>query len=599
MNKVVLLIIIVMASANGIYAQRRQQVTRNEAISVARTCLGEHNTQLGHDMQNAQIIEKNDSTGNTILYEVTLDDRSVLLSGSRACYPLLARYHGSILADYDNLPDNLRWVIDGYISQITPCFHNDTVRLYYNDDWYNLINDTNLSPRRNVEYGPLLTSKWNQQGCNIGNETGYEYYCPIDPNSGLHYSVGCGAVAMGQVMNYWKHPVSGSWKMKFDWCNMSDILDANSPTFIKNREAIAYLLRQCADSINTRYISQSMSYVDSIRIALVSDYFQYNPNAMYIQRMGYPEEIWIEILKNQIECKRPVIYSVNANGGGHTFVCDGYAYDDLGRFNISANFGLGNNFFGWFLLDEIHIGNTYFTNSQSAIINIYPYPDDHIILCDRDVYLDGYYTSYQNEIASGTHLPWEMLPVTVTNLTSASTDSPSSWRTIPTGEESTYQAQESVTLKDGFTVERGADFAAIITPCDNCGSREFVARMLDSPMNYASEHAEQQMQGYSEGTSSDAEGSMSFLSLRGNEDSIGIRIHPNPARGKVAVTLAAGAPQGTVLKVLDMAGHEVLSQPVASGAENVTLDLSALSAGSYFVTLATPQGSSTQKLILE
>ena len=67
----------------------------------------------------------------------------------------------------------------------------------------------------------------------------------------------------------------------------------------------------------------------------------------------------------------------------------------------------------------------------------------------------------------------------------------------------------------------------------------------------------------------------------------------------VAVALATGAPQGTVLKVLDMAGHEVLSQPVASGAENVTLDLSALPAGTYFVTLATPQGSSTQKLILE
>ena len=74
---------------------------------------------------------------------------------------------------------------------------------------------------------------------------------------------------------------------------------------------------------------------------------------------------------------------------------------------------------------------------------------------------------------------------------------------------------------------------------------------------------------------------------------------PNPARGMVTATLAASATKGTVLKVLDMAGHEVLSQPVASGAENVTLDLSALSAGSYFVTLATPQGSSTQKLILE
>ena len=58
---------------------------------------------------------------------------------------------------------------------------------------------------------------------------------------------------------------------------------------------------------------------------------------------------------------------------------------------------------------------------------------------------------------SGILFPWEMIPVTVTNLTSASGNSPVSWRTIPTGEESVYQAQESIVLKDGFLVERGAD----------------------------------------------------------------------------------------------------------------------------------------------
>ena len=118
-------------------------------------------------------------------------------------------------------------------------------------------------------------------------------------------------------------------------------------------------------------------------------------------------------------------------------------------------------------------------------------------------------------------------------------------------------------------------------------------------MDNASEHAEQQMQGYSEGTSSDAEGSMSCLSLVNKEEAVGIRIHPNPARGKTVVTLAAGAPQGSELRVRNMSGHEVLTQPVATGTKNLTLDLSALPAGTYFVTLATPRGSSTQKLILE
>ena len=79
----------------------------------------------------------------------------------------------------------------------------------------------------------------------------------------------------------------------------------------------------------------------------------------------------------------------------------------------------------------------------------------------------------------------------------------------------------------------------------------------------------------------------------------GIRVHPNPAHGTVAVTLAVGALQDAVLRVLNAAGHEVLSQPVTPESKSLSLDLSALSAGTYFVVLITTQGTTTQKLILE
>ena len=613
MKRITILIIAMSIAANfHAKAQQRQQVTQEEVTRIAIRLLTNQNAHTERTATNFQMTEKRDSIGNVILYEVTVDSISVLLSGSRACYPLLGKYHapnGPLLNNYDNLPDNLRWLIDGYIAQIVPCFSNDTIRLYYNDEWNNLIEDINLFNRDEEDVEEIIldfSSKWMQKGCNIDNNNlviGYEYYMPPDiNNSCIHSSVGCGAVAMGQVLNYWKHPVSSDWNITYDWCNMTDILDVNSPDFLKNREAIAHLLKDCAVPITTNYICDDGSLSDFTLIpSALINYFKYSPNAHIERKIDYRPDDWNVLLKNQIDQKRPIIYG----GGGHTFVCYGYQDNHQGGFFILLNMGNGNIGNGWYTPNTISfyhpIHDVYynFTSNQSAIVDIYPKPNDYIVLCDRDVELDDYYGHHQEEISNGSLLPWKILPVTVTNLTSASLASPASWRTIPFGEESTYRAQESVTLRDGFSVARGAEFAAVITPCDNCGSREFVARMLDSPMNNASEHAEQQMQGYSEGTSSDAEGSMSFLSLRGNEDSIGIRIHPNPTRGKAAVTLAAGAPQGTVLKVLDMAGHEVLSQPVASGAENVTLDLSALSAGTYFVTLATPQGSSTQKLILE
>ena len=74
---------------------------------------------------------------------------------------------------------------------------------------------------------------------------------------------------------------------------------------------------------------------------------------------------------------------------------------------------------------------------------------------------------------------------------------------------------------------------------------------------------------------------------------------PNPAKGIVTVAVEGTAyrPGQSVLHVADASGREVLSQPLAAPRQQ--LDLSALPAGVYFVTLSTPQASCTQRLVLE
>ena len=93
------------------------------------------------------------------------------------------------------------------------------------------------------------------------------------------------------------------------------------------------------------------------------------------------------------------------------------------------------------------------------------------------------------------------------------------------------------------------------------------------------------------------------LTPQGVEEVVGglkATLVPNPARGIFTVELAeeAGTPGiGSTVTVTDMAGRVLLTVPLLSARQLV--DASALPAGTYFVTLATPQGSSTQKLILE
>ena len=74
---------------------------------------------------------------------------------------------------------------------------------------------------------------------------------------------------------------------------------------------------------------------------------------------------------------------------------------------------------------------------------------------------------------------------------------------------------------------------------------------------------------------------------------------PNPASGSVLCVVDGESFEGGVLTVTDAAGRELMRHELAPLTASLRLDLSALPAGTYFVTLATPQGSSTQKLILE
>jgi hypothetical protein len=76
-------------------------------------------------------------------------------------------------------------------------------------------------------------------------------------------------------------------------------------------------------------------------------------------------------------------------------------------------------------------------------------------------------------------------------------------------------------------------------------------------------------------------------------------LSPNPARGVVSVTLAEAAARGTVLRVHDVAGREVLRRELAAGTQKVALSVADYPSGTYFVTLTTTDGTGTQRLVVK
>ena len=76
---------------------------------------------------------------------------------------------------------------------------------------------------------------------------------------------------------------------------------------------------------------------------------------------------------------------------------------------------------------------------------------------------------------------------------------------------------------------------------------------------------------------------------------------PNPTTGDCLLETRGGLPShaNCRVSVTDAQGREVLRRELKAGMRTLTLDVSNLPAGTYFVTLTTKEGTSTRKLVME
>lgn len=234
---------------------------------------------------------------------------------------------------------------------------------------------------------PLLKTTW-------GQSAPYNQYCPMRANSDgeqENCSVGCVALALGQIMKYHNYPETGKGYKSYQPFGLSDSISADFEntqyhwSLMRNSyvrlgsyksyteeeaDAVATLLFHAGVSVGTIYAisgSSAFAYANIPR-DMVENFRYAEEGIRYLSRDDYSKEEWMELIFNELSNGRPVFYAGNSpTYGGHAFVLDGY--DAEGKVHI--NWGWRGTDDGYYDIDLLAGENDY-CEKQSMVIGIMP-----------------------------------------------------------------------------------------------------------------------------------------------------------------------------------------------------------------------------------
>ena len=250
--------------------------------------------------------------------------------------------------------------------------------------WNALLNTNMATKSQNTPVvGPLVTTKWNQR----------QYYNNLCPYyNGTHVLVGCVATATAQVMKYWSHPTSGhgshsyTWKAQtlsadfgnttYNWAEMPDSLNQYSTA--TQVDAVARLSYHVGVALEMNYSntgSSAFTYrergLDPSAETVLQTHFKYSNGIRTVFYSDMSDAQWKNILKDELDNGRVIIYDGRDPRGGHSFVCDGYDTGDLFSFNWGWG-GSNDGFYAIGALNPDYTGSPTFNINNAAVIGIQP-----------------------------------------------------------------------------------------------------------------------------------------------------------------------------------------------------------------------------------
>ena len=338
------------------------------AQSVASRFMGTNDLQL----VTTYLTDK----ATLAFYVFNTSDGFVIVSADDCETPIIG-YSREGRFNPDNVPMQMEEYLQDFADKIRYSIENHMEADELTAKQWELMKATGrLNDQKSTQsVAPLLTEMWHQ-GCL------YNSLCPtLSKLPCGHAEVGCVAVAMGQIMHYWKYPAKGFGthsytnqgitlsadfgNTTYDWDHMPDSLtEASSEAEI---EAVATLLYHCGVAVDMYYtVNGSGASSGDVPNALYR-YFSYSKKIHFEKRDNYSDEEWLSMLKDNLDAHRPVMYSGSGNQGGHAFVCDGYDDNDMLHFNWG--WGVAN---GYFSLGNLNPNGYAFNRNQVAILDIIP-----------------------------------------------------------------------------------------------------------------------------------------------------------------------------------------------------------------------------------
>ena len=306
----------------------------------------------------------------------------VIVSADYRVQPILGYSLGSSI-DVDNLPSNCASWLDGYDKQIRAAMEDASLPVH--SGWQEQGMAKSGVDGYDSIVGPLLTTIWDQA----------PLYNDLCPTTVLDRTLtGCVATAMAQIMNYWNWPdtgvgqhsystdrfgvLSANFETAYDWANMPTELTFSSSS--AQVAAVATLMYHCGISVDMHYgdivdggsgaydIMNDRGFNYPCAENALRTYFKYSPGLAGVLRIYFTSEEWEAMMKNEIDHRRPILYSGADPSGGHEFVCDGY--DTNGFFHF--NWGYGGSGDGYFTLEALDPLEFNFSYNQHAVIGIVP-----------------------------------------------------------------------------------------------------------------------------------------------------------------------------------------------------------------------------------
>ena len=327
-----------------------------------------------------QEVKNSTNVTQTVYYIVNTDKGYVIVSGDDRARQVLAC--GDMpLESMNDIPENMQFFLDMYKAEME----------YLQAHPGQVVKTRNTSRGETVL--PLLTTTW-QQGSTNGRSP-YNRLCP--QTGGQYCLVGCAAVSLSQVMNFWKYP-AGSPALPayvgergvevpalpaytFDWNNMLDSYKNNNWSE-DERDAIANLMRYVGQSLFMDY-DPTMSGADEDQMLMAVRLFGYDTGAHYMLKNGYDQamtelvndEDWNATMQSELAAGRPLMYcaaSALSDGSGfygHAFNVDGYNADtDM----YHVNFGQAEDKNGDYAFNAFGYGITVYKYFQLMFVGMQP-----------------------------------------------------------------------------------------------------------------------------------------------------------------------------------------------------------------------------------